>query len=421
MSAADGPVQQLLKALSDQGDLIAHTINGSVTIGAERSKAVDALIRMRALLALDAQTYYLHPALREFISDSVAGFGAFKHLARLEAPITQLESEFKVLLDFTREGALRDAAQAQFRLEQGVVEIAGLLNRNLQLLSSKITTNFGDVESVTGKIRENRFYATQVSRFSRQLLTLDKKAQFIEGEALTHVLPDVRRIINVGILARLPDWSARITDIQRQVSKNLFTLRQMEARPRHLAAVALWLSKNQGPGFELEISAQDTIRLGEPHKLALSWNVDASDREEVVLLGLIEAAKRLPPVAEDAPPPPTAAPVVRQVEQTVAQSTLQPVDELIEQYLEYIGTTVTQQPQNDLSLLAWRERWGEALGVGPALTDEEWLLYACSQAAAAGYTVCMLARPRRITDLNECYTDAYALPQSRSGAGRLAG
>ena len=75
--------------------------------------------------------------------------------------------------------------------------------------------------------------------------------QFEEGEALGQHLPQVRRLVNVRILSRLPEWTARIADVQRVVSKNLFALRQIEARARHLAHVALWLSKNRmSEGFE---------------------------------------------------------------------------------------------------------------------------------------------------------------------------
>lgn len=49
-------------------------------------------------------------------------------------------------------------------------------------------------------------------------------------------------MLNVRNLA---DWTARIGDIQRVVSKNLFSLRQIEQRQRNLANVALWLSKNR--------------------------------------------------------------------------------------------------------------------------------------------------------------------------------
>lgn len=423
MSSLNAPIQQLLKALHDHSDLIADAMRGPVSTGGRRDKGLESLIRLRALMPVDDDAYYLNPLLREFIGDHMVSFGAFRQLARLDAPLRQLELEFSLLVDFRREGALHDQDQARGRLGDVVVQIGYLMDRNLLLLGGKVTTNFGDVESVAGKIRENSFYEKEVRRFSLQIASLDKKIQFIEGEALAMGLPEVRRLLNVGILSRLPDWSSRIADIQRIVSRNLFTLRQTEARQRNLAAVAMWLAKNRmNDGFDLDISPTDAERLALPTHVPVMWNIDTKDTDIGVAEGILEAAKRLPAPAPVAKPVPSAPPVVRATEQVVVHPQAAPIDELISGYLEFIGSTSTKRPELDFSLLAWRQRHGLALGLETDITDEEWLLYACSEVAAAGLPVRMIARPRRPGEFNDIFTDAYA--DAHAGArtaGQIAG
>ena len=339
MSEASNPIQQLLKALSDHSDLVAEAMKGPVGTGGKRDRGVEALIRTRALMPVDEDTYYLNPLLREFIGDYVVSYAAFRQLTPLDFPIRQLRSDFDTLLEFRREGSVRDADRAMNRLEEAVVRVGFYMDQNLQLLSAKVTTNFGDVESVAGKIRENRFYYGEVKRFSRQIVSLTAKVQEMEGEALGQHLPQVRRLVNVRILSRLPEWTARIADVQRVVSKNLFALRQIEARARHLAHVALWLSKNRmSEGFEVDVSEDAAAQLWAPAPLASTWNIDLSDTDMLVTEGILSAAKKLPPISKPVVRAPVKPPVVVSTEQAVVQPPVAPVDELIDAYLAYIAS-----------------------------------------------------------------------------------
>jgi hypothetical protein len=411
-------IHQLLKALADHSDLVSEAIKGPVSTGGKRNKGVDALIRMRALMPVDEDTYYLNPLLREFIGDYVVSYGAFRQLAQLDMPIRQLRLEFDNLREFRREGSVRDADRAMDRLDEAVVRIGFFMDQNLQMLSAKVTTNFGDVDSVAGKIRENKFYIEEVRRFSRQIVSLNAKVQEMEQEAVGLQLPEVRRLLNVRILSRLTDWTARIGDIQRVVSKNLFALRQIEQRQRNLANVALWLSKNRmSDGFELDVTSEDAARMVTPVGLVATWNVDVADSDIAVSQGILAAAKRLPPITITPKSDPIESPEVLNTAQAVVEPKVDPIDELIDAYVEHIRSLDHLDSEQPASLLEWRERFGEAFGLDRNITDEEWLLYACAQIASTGLQVEVVARPRTSGEYNDIFTDARACPQeSRSDA-----
>lgn len=418
MNDAPNLIQQLLRALADHSDLVGEAIKGPVSTGDKRNKGVDTLLRMRVLMPVDQDTYYLNPLLREFIGNYVVSYGAFRQLAQLDVPIRQLRLEFDNLRDFRREGSVRDADRAMDRLDEAVVQIGFFMDQNLQMLSAKVTTNFGDVDSVAGKIRENKFYIDEVRRFSRQIVSLNAKIQEMEREAVALQLPEIRRLLNVRILSRLTDWTARIGDIQRVVSKNLFALRQIEQRQRNLANVALWLSKNRmSDGFEIDVTPEAVQRMMTPLGLVATWNVDVADNDIAVTQGIIAAAKRLPPIIVTTKSKPVESPEVIATAQAVFEPEVEPIDELVGAYVEHIRRLDHQSFEQPSSLLEWRERFGEAFGLERSVTGEEWLLYACAQIASYGLEVDLVARPRIPGEYNDIFTDARARRQvSRSGA-----
>lgn len=406
---APNHIQRLLKALSDHSDLVGDAMRGPVATGGKRDKGVETLISMRALMPVDEDTYYLNPLLREFIGDYVVSYGAFRQLTRLDGPIRQLRLEFDELREFRREGSHRDSEKAMNRLEEAVVRIGFYMDQNLQLLSAKVSTNFGDVDSVAGKIRENQFYYGEVKKFGQQITSLEAKAQEMDNESLGDSLREVHRLINVRILSRLRGWAARIADIQRVVSKNLFSLRQLESRQRNLARVSLWLSKNRlSEGFEVDVTPEVAARLLPPMTLTTAWNIDVSDTDEMVTSGILAAAKRLPAAAAAKKPEPVESPVVLSTQQAIEQAPSYPIDELIDAYLDFISSDAVLSEEADLSLLRWRQRLGEAYGLDGATSDEDWLLYAYSQISSAGFTVDLDIRPRAPGEYNDYFNDAAA-------------
>ena len=412
MNEAPNLIQQLLKALAEHSDLVSEAIRGPVSTGGKRHKGVDTLIRMRALMPVDEDTYYLNPLLREFIGDYVVSYGAFRQLAQLDMPIRQLRLEFDNLREFRREGSVRDADRAMDRLDEAVVRIGFFMDQNLLMLGAKVTTNFGDVDSVAGKIRENKFYIDEVRRFSRQIVSLNAKVQEMEREAIGLQQPEVRRLLNVRILSRLADWTARIGDIQRVVSKNLFALRRIDGQQRNLANVVLWLSKNRmSDGFEIDVTAEAADRLATPAGLVTTWNVDVSDNDVAVTQGVLAAAKRLPPISVTQKSVPVESPEVLATIQAVVQPQVAPIDELIDAYVEHIWNLDHSCASHPASILQWRDRFGTAFGLEQTVTDEEWLLYACAQIASAGLQVDLVARPREHGEYNDIFTDACARRQ----------
>lgn len=178
---------------------------------------------------------------------------------------------------------------------------------------------------------------------------------------------------------------------------------------RNLARVALWLSKNRlSEGFELDLTPEDAAPLHPPLALATTWNIDVSDTDEMVSTGILAAAKRLPSAVPPKRPDAVAPPVVVSTTQEVVQPPSAPIDELIDAYLDFISSDAFDGGGADLSLLRWRERMGQAYGLETDTTDEEWLLYACSQVSSAGYAVDLEVRARAPGEYNDYFNDAAA-------------
>lgn len=119
-----------------------------------------------------------------------------------------------------------------------------------------------------------------------------------------------------------------------------------------------------------------------------------------------------PPITITAKPAPIESPEVLTTTQAVVEPKVEPIDELIDAYVEHIRVLDRHSGDHPASLLQWRDRFGEAFGLEQTVTDEEWLLYACAQIASAGLHVEVVARARAAGEYNDIFMDARARQQN---------
>ena len=379
MSESSGQIQKVLNCLASHGDLIAEAMVGPVYAGGKRDKAIDALVSVHALAPYEEGAYQLNPRLREFISDHLVSYNAFQTLTRLGEKIHQAYVQWSNLRHLHNEGLVTDTDNLEWALDATVTGISYEMDRNLTLLNSHISTEYGNVESLLAKIRQNAFYADEVRHCLNEIRKLDECMTEIDQEALGSGLLRVRALVNSRIRSRLHPWTTRLNDIQREISKRLFIARKLEKKLRNLGRVALWLTQNRlSDGFELDVNETMPVAILMPEPVPNTWNIDVRDTDPVVFDGLVAVAARLPAPRQqlDTEPPPAAAPEVLATEQVVEKLARDPVDELIEKLFDIMA----ERPDKKVSLLHWKHL-GELPGdVG----DEEWLLYASTQAASVG-------------------------------------
>jgi hypothetical protein len=400
MADSLGQIQKVLATLASHGDLIAEAMVGPVHAGGKRDKAIDALVAVHALSPYEEGAYQLNPRLREFISDHLVSYSAFQTLTRLSEKIHQARVQWLNLRQLHQEGLVADMDNLEWALDSTVTGISYEMDRNLTLLNSHISTEYGNVESLQAKIRQNTFYADEVRNCLQEIRKLDERMTEIDQEAIAAGLLRVRTLVNTRIRARLYPWTTRLNDIQREISKRLFTARKLEQKIRNLGRVALWLTQNRlSNGFEsLDINDSLPVAILMPEPVSNTWHIDVRDTDPVVFEGLVAAAARLPaPRMAAETPMPEAPAEVLYTEQVVQEVILDPVDELIEKLLEFMA----HQPEETVSLLRWKH-----LSKLPSdVSDEEWLLYASSQVAARGYLVDLQLIERENGVYNDVFDD----------------
>lgn len=381
MSDRIGQIQQVLDILARHGALVAEGLDGSVHLGSKaRDKAIDALVSIHALTPYEEGAYRLNPRLREFISDHLVSYNAFQTLTRLSEPIYRTKTQWRNLKEMKENGVLSDAERLEWALDDTVTEIVYEIDRNLTLLNSLISTEYGNVESLDAKLKQNRFYAREVEESLKELRQLDAMVDEIDAESLIAGFMRVRQLVNGRLRSRLHHWITRLNDIQAVISKRLFLAQRMEKKLVNLGKAALWLSQNKtSSGFDIDVDANFPVELLRPEPVRVRWHTDVRDTDPVVWAPMVEAASRMPS-PQDTLPEKIAVEEVQLVLQSSPEPiavVLDPVDEMI----DLVADALYSGQSHRVSLLDWKNSHPELAQV----SEEEWMLFASSQLVTHGF------------------------------------
>ena len=378
MAEDAGQVQKVLATLAAHGDIIAEALSGAIHAGGKRDKAIDALVAVHALAPYEEGIYQLNPRLREFISDHLASYNPNQSLNRLSESTSQARAQWRSLRTMRREGSTRDMDRLEWALDSTITSLSYEMDRNLTLLNSLISTDFGNVDSLRGKIEQNEYYDNEVRHCLDEIRQMKNVMDTIADEALVEGIVSVRTLVNSRILSRLSHWTTRLNDVQRMISERLFLARRLQKRQHNLGKMALWLTRHQlSEGFELDLLQRIPDALLHPQAFALRWTIDPHDHDPVVRDTLEAATARLP-----APPERTQdeaqerkPTVLSYTEQQEIPPERHPADDLIDELLDELDARAEAGNANRISLLEWK-RESE---LDQDIEDETWILYACNQ------------------------------------------
>lgn len=396
-----GQVEQALATLATHGHLIAEGLDGSVLPGDKpRNRAIDALAAIKALSPYEEGEYRLNPRLREFISDHLESYNAFQVFTRLTEQIRQARHQWSGLRILKEEGKRDGADRLQWSLDDTVTEIVYAMDRNLILLNSQLSTDYGNVESHRLKSQQSRFYDREINNCRRELDQLDVMIEEIAGEALSVGFQQVRVLVNVRLMSRMLGWRGRLNDCQAIISKRLGEAQKIESRIKNLGRVSLWMAQNKtAEGFDVDLDDSMAVELLTPEKVKVKWNLDVTDNDPVVHDCMAAAATAMPkPRAEK---PETAAPPaqeVRYTEQEEIDEEPDPVDAMI----ELAASALAQSAQVQLSLAGW---YAAHITDLEGVTEEEWLLYSSRQLAVMGFKVDFQLLDRTAGIHNDLFSD----------------
>jgi len=373
-------VQRLLAALAKHADLVAEAFEGSVSGGdKQRNSGIEALFNLNVLKPYDEDSFRLNPRLREFMADYFSSYQAFQALRRVSGTMQQAQEQWRELRRLKTAGATKDAGRLLSALDESIVEIAYSIEHNLTLLQSLISTQYGNVDDLNSKLRQNRYYAQQVKLFLQDVQAIDVFVDRVADEAIAAGLPEVRLLVTRRLAAKRLQWTSQIKDAQAVISKRLFEAKLMEVRLKRLSRFALWLARNKtSDGWELAVDEKTDGALVRPERVELRPQPDVSDMEPAAWDGLLAAVSKMPArpkaasVAED-PGPQLLLEDESEVEQVVDPQQVA-LRELSAQ------AAASSEP---ISLLTWKQERLELADV----PDEAWLMFACLQLKGSGFRV----------------------------------
>jgi len=402
MSERGDQVQRLLASLAKHSDLIADAFDGPVTGGDKsRNQGIESLFSLGVLKPYDEDAYRLHPRLREFFADHFASYYALQALRQVTGTVAQAREQAAELVRLHKAGAARDADRLYAALDESVVDIAYSIENNLAMLHSLLSTQYGNVDDLGSKLRQNRYYARQVARFLREVQNIDTFVENTAEDAVAAGLPQVRHLVTRRLGARCLNWTSQIKDAQAVISKRLFEARLLEEKVKRIARFSLWLTRHKTTsGWDLAVDENSSPTLFRPERFDLRPQPDVADTDPAALDGLIAASLRMPPALTPAPPPADPGPQMLIQDDDAIVMPPDPVQEAIAALISDIRASTTA-----VSLGAWKRSRREL----DHISEEVWLLFAYMQLTGSGLDL-SFDGPERVDPfhLNEIFRDVRA-------------
>lgn len=385
MSERGDQVQRLLAGLAKHADLVAEAFEGSVSGGdKQRNSGIEALFNLNVLKPYDEDSYRLNPRLREFMADYFSSYQAFQALRRVSGTMQQAQEQWRELRRLKMAGATRDAGRLQAALDESIVEIAYSIEHNLTLLHSLISTQYGNVDDLNSKLRQNRYYAQQVKLFLQDVQAIDVFVDRVVDEAIAAGLPEVRLLVTRRLAARRLQWTSQIKDAQAVISKRLFEAKLMEVRLKRLSRFALWLARNKtSDGWELAVDEEVDAALFRPERVELRPQPDVSDMEPAAWDGLLAAVAKMPTKPTMAAVETDPGPQLLLEDDTEIEEVVDPQQVALREL-----TAQAASATEPISLLTWKRGRLELADV----PDVAWLMFACLQLKGGGFRVQFVQR-----------------------------
>jgi len=379
MTERGDQVQKLLGSLAKHADLIAEAFEGSVSGGDKlRNSGIEALFGLGVLKPYDEDNYRLNPRLREFFADFLSSYHAFQALRRVTGTMQQAREQWRELRHLKSIGAAKDVTKLHAALDESIVEMAYSIEHNLAMLHSLLSTQYGNVDDLSSKLRQNRYYARQVEQFLRDVESIDAFVETIAEEAIASGLFEVRHLVTRRLGAKRLPWTSQIKDAQTVISKRLFEAKLMEARLKRLSRFALWLTRHKTiDGWEVAVVADANPGIFRPEQLAIRAQPDVADTDPMTWEGLLAAVAKLPPErAPDIPKPAAGPQLLLEDDETNAVEVLDPQQLALKELA--LHASRSEEP---VSLLAWKRSRQELAEV----TDDAWLMFSCLQLKGGGF------------------------------------
>jgi hypothetical protein len=303
-----GPIKEAMQALNRHSDVVERALGGVVSADGEVSKAsISGLRQASALRAAGQDGFRLHPRLRDYLYDHLQLFPAYQSLTEVGSRIGQLQALWAEVDAALKDSDRETLASLSESLTSVIYDIADGIDRNLQFLSTLLTTKYGNVRSLAAKVSQNRFYQHQSVGLANDLNRLERVANTIEIEAEARRMHELARLLRRVILEKSMLWQHGLSDMQTVIRRELFRTREVQQSLKHLARADVFLRQQPAwRGFEPELPERIPdflLRASLPRLVAHAEPLDGDRLVRDELAGLVRAMppRKVAPAEDQAP------------------------------------------------------------------------------------------------------------------------
>jgi len=364
MSFDHEQIAGLIRKLAGADQLLAQTyINGTVFADDDNRNAIDSLKKSGILRNADtSDEYRLTGDLKRLIDRMLLRNQRYRQNINMAKMIVSVEQEIE---DYRRALEQNSQDEAHHHLEQiddTLYEAIEALENSLSVMFAAITSQFGFVSSLNGKIRQNQralAYAQQLVQELNQVRITD----CYDWLSWSDIPPELSRKI-IRFIDQYKSIVERLTGIVGRMKELLFKLRLQEQTANRCRAMAQFL--RQHPEWEPldwsgEADVPDLLRRGAGLKLQPgidTGNVVLQADLAAIVQELRRQSKPVAPLARDsaAEPLDTEVPGQREYDQ-----------DLYDSHIENLLALALEQQGGKVSALRY---WGEQ---DLAIKAELWL------------------------------------------------
>jgi hypothetical protein len=364
MSFDHEQIAGLIRKLAGADQLLAQTyINGTVSADDDNRNAIDSLKKSGILRSADtSDEYRLTGDLKRLIDRLLLRNQRYQQNINMAKMIVSVEQDIE---DYRRALEQNSQDEAHYHLEQiddTLYEAIEALENSLSVMFAAITSQFGFVSSLNGKIRQNQralAYAQQLVQELNQVRITD----CYDWLSWSDIPPELSRKI-IRFIDQYKSIVERLTGIVGRMKELLFKLRLQEQTANRCRAMAQFL--RQHPEWEpldwsAEAAVPDLLRRGTGLKLQPGINT-ANPVLQADLAAIVQELRRqskpVAPLARDS----AAAPLDTQMPGQVEYD-----QDLYESHIENLFARALEQHGRKVSALRY---WGEQ---GLEIKAELWL------------------------------------------------
>ena len=159
-----------------------------------------------------------------------------------------------------------------------------------------LSTRYGNVRTLEAKKSQNRFYQREANILAQDMSRMAAVFHKIESEATARGMPELAKFVRMNLQAHLQTWQHAMAEMQAQLSREIFRIREVESSHKHLARLDLLMRQQPSwLGFELDPSARIPDFLLAARLPDFAPQIEPQDTDHQFVEAMVKEVAALPP------------------------------------------------------------------------------------------------------------------------------